>query len=219
MPEAPVWRSAALDFALAPARYVDPSWLADAPHGEAYRRLAGAGACGRRLSRWLIDSFRLAEVDLALFEAPRARLALLDRASFERVTLHVGAALRGDELRGVLSGAERTRIREAIGPEAFAFATAGSLLLGQPPAFGFEPHERSLPTRLIAIGAAFSLSPVAWADPAYVGRVRLKLPKPLARELLGDWTARADLPPDPALPPLTRRVLRECAPQWQPLFA
>jgi hypothetical protein len=218
MPDAPVWRGAAIEFALAPARYIEPSWLADAPHGDAFRRLAQAGACARRLSRWVIESFRLSDFDPAVLETPRARLALMDWPLLERIALHVGAALRGDELRGVLAGAERARIREELGAEAFAFATGGSLLFGSPPAFGFEPHGQDLRARLIAIGAAFSLSPAAWADVAYVGRVRLKLPKPVARELLGDWTTRDDLPPDPALPPLTRRVVREVAPQWLPFF-
>lgn len=219
MTEPAPWRSAALTLAIAPAGYVDLSWVEDTPHGATFRALRRAGACGRRLSRWVLDHFQLAWLDLSIFETPRTRLVLLDAASLQRVTLFVGLALRAEEMRGVLGGTARARITEEIGREGLDFAVRGSLLLGRAPRFGFEPDARRLRLRLVAIGAAFALSPSAWAVPGYADRLRLKLPKPVAGALPADWTQHPDLPPDPALPPLVRRIVREVAPQWSPLLA
>lgn len=204
-------------FNLAPVRYVHPSWYDAAEGGEGMRALAGAPALQRAISATLLERFGLDRAFATEFSEPRARLALLDRPLLESLLLYVGAALRSDALRAVLDGRRLAYLRREIGSGALDYAIRRAPLSGPIPAFALEPSEESMRVTLLRIGAAFSLSPEAVGDPAYLRRVGLMLPR-RAGVALAEDLPHPDAPEGRALPPLVRRILKEFSPLWLPFF-
>ncbi len=216
------WVAAAVSFNLSPLKDLDESWLQTLPNGNLVPHLRGAAA-ERWVSRHLLDAFDLSGRYWEDFSAPRARLALLDRAALQTVLFHVGLVLRAGEFRNLLDGARVKALRDEVGPAAYDFAVKTAPLYGATPAFDYEPEPNTgMRERLLLTGALHSLHRGAAADPAYITRVAFKLPVSLCRCLMKAVSA---LPPEtswPApgdtLPHLTRRIVKDMAPQWLTLF-
>ena len=219
MAEAPPSLAAlSLDFNLAPVKYLHDSWYAVLPQGEFCRRLLGHGRARAHVSRYLLESLGLERRFYDAFETPRSRLALLEPRLLETLFLYVGAALRSAEFRRELNGTRVAMLRRALGGNLLDYATKRVPFAGPVPDFPYEPEMRdNTRLRLIRIGAVYSMSPGAAADPAYVGRAVLKLPHPISVDLIADVAAAAE-PDNPRLPTVTRRVVREFLPKWLPLF-
>lgn len=214
-----IWSAYAVTFNLAPCDYVDDSWLETIPHGDLVRILGADSRLTPSLSRYLLETFELENAFFDDFSAPRSRLALLDAAGLQTLFLHTGIALRDDELRNVIDRAQLARLREALGADAIDFAIKRVPFLGTQPRFDYEPDNQDPRIRLTLIGAAFSLSPRAWQNPAYARRVALKLPHSLANELLASWPDQIPLTDSEDTPSLTRRLIKDFCPEWQFLFA
>ncbi len=207
-----------VDFNLAPAGYLHESWRPTLPHGEIYQALSDRPQAGRRLSRYLIDTFDLGAAFYDDFSEPRARLALLDGKYLESLFLYVGAALRSAELRNQLDGSKIATLRRVVGAGPLDYATKRTSFAGAPPDFSYEPEISEPRLRFMQIGAAYSISPRASAETSYLTRLALKLPHGMSKSLKADLPAAAGEPDSEALPPVTRRVVKEFLPQWLPLF-
>jgi hypothetical protein len=206
-------------FNLAPINYVDDSWLDEIPHGDLVRVLRMEPRNAARLSQYLLAAFELENAFFDDFAEPRSRLALLDPEHLQTLFLRTGVALRHEELRNVLDRDRLARLRNELGPEVIEFAIKRVPLLGKLPVFDFEPESEEPRTRMTLIGAAFSLSPRVWQDPAYSRRVSLKLPCHVAKGLSTLHSDHGSAPENGSLPPLTRRLIKEFAEGWQFLFA
>ena len=175
--------------------------------------LKASSAATPYLSRYLLEELKLTEAFYFNFEAPRARLALIDAGDLQQLFLYVGLTLRSGEIRGALDGARLKRLRLALGAEALDFVMKRVPLLGKLPQFAFDQDLPNPRDRMILVGAIYSLLPSAASDPAYMGRLALKLPSSLGHDLLkaggqGPGEAGTDLRP------LTRRLMREIIPRW-----
>ena len=216
---APSLAALSLDFNLAPVKYLHDSWYAVLPRGEFCRRLLGHGRARAHVSRYLLESLGLERRFHDDFSEPRSRLALLEPRLLETLFLYVGGALRSAEFRRELNGTRVALLNRALGSNLLDYATKRVPFAGPVPEFTYEPEMRDNPRlRLIRIGAVYSMSPRAAADPAYVGRVVLKLPHPISIDLISDVAREAVEPDNPGLPIVTRRVVREFLPKWLPLF-
>lgn len=206
-----------LEFNLAPAPEIDPSWLeADAYRG-LLETLSDVPAASRWLSRYWIDGAELAGKYWMGFDGERRRLGLLGRDDLQFALLQMGASLCREQIQQIVDGAQRTGLRRSAGPEVIEFATQSAPLFG-------VPGDRELPDGfsearfgLIAVGARELLDAAAMADPAYGVRVGWKLPHEVASVLRPEWIERAGEPQRP-LPGYERRLLREIVTQWSALF-
>lgn len=206
-------------FNLAPAGYLHETWFTNLPHGDVCQTLSAYPRAQGQLSRYLLGTLKLDTRFFHDFSEPRARLALLDGKLLESLFLYVGAALRANEFRNVLDGARIADLRRALGNGPLDYAIKRGSFSGTLPQFPYEPKLRDPRLRLLQIGAVYSVSPRAAADPAYLGRLALKLPHRLSAGLVADLPAEAGEPDRTGLPPITHRVVKEFMPKWLPIFA
>ena len=207
-----------LCFNLMPLRDLDESWLDVAGYAEMFRMATDVANAERWLSRYLIDTFGLADRYWFDFSAPRARLALLDRRALQDVCIHVGLVLRGPELRAEVNGVAMKRLRQDLGAEALDFAFKTAPLIGAPEDFSLNAGVGDVRLDLMACGAAYAVHVKAAVDAAYARRFFLKFPQALSTPLQGHIEKSYNEEDDEVLSPLTRRVMKEVAPQWLPLF-
>ena len=208
----------ALSFNLMPCAGLDGTWLDAAQHGRLCHAAAASPDAEPKLGQYLLDTFEIADRYWCDFSAPRTRLALLDRHILQKVCMHTGLVLRGPEIRAELNGAVIKELRDAVGAEAIDFVFKTAPLIGAPPEFIFDADTGDIRLDLIALGAAYAVHPEAANDNAYTARLLFKLPQKLSKAFhaclrTGDVFERTD-----TLPPITRRVIKEVAPQWLPLF-
>lgn len=206
-------------FNLAPVTYVHDSWYEALPHGQVCQFLATQRGARRSVSQHLLENRGVTRSFYKNFDEPRARLALLETRYLEELFLYVGALLRNAEFRNELDGKRILTLRKFLGPQVLEYATKRAPFAGPVPDFPYEPEGDNNPRlRLIQIGAVYSLSPRASAEPAYLQRLALKLPQRIANGLLTDLPHSAGAPEDTGLPKVTRRIVREMLPKWLPLF-
>ena len=213
------WAELAVRFNLAPFDYMHDSWLENFANRDLLRALEPHRAAGSRLSRHLLEILNLHDRFFVDFSEPRSRLALLDSASLENLLLYTGLALRAEEIRKLLDGAQVAKLRKILGAGAFEFAAKQVPLLGGVPEFAYEPGHREPRGRLILIGALFALSRGAWSNPAYARRLVLRLPRDLSQDLLSPWPEPANNTENGKLPGLMTRLIKEFIAPWHPLFA
>ncbi|MEM9763362.1 MAG: SctK family type III secretion system sorting platform protein [Pseudomonadota bacterium] len=208
----------ALDFNLAPLVEMDPSWVEVLGVGAAYSTLSSCRQSKPWLAQHLLDTMQVSDVFWTDFSRPRARLALLDGATLQRVLLYVGVCLRHDELRGELDGAVISRIRASIGEDAFEFAIGGAPLIAAGAHFERSVTLTEPRLHFMVTGAAYAIDPRAARVPAYLQRLSLRLPKSVADGFSRALATSGPCDSDAALPPLVRRIVTEIAEPWLPFF-
>lgn len=212
------WIKHAVEFNLGPINYTHRSWFDAIPHGAAVWSLSGDLRAASHLSQYLLEAFHLDTNFVHDFSSPRLRLALIEAPILEHLFLYTGLALRSSEIRTEIDGSHIAELRDALGPECIDFAIKRTPLLGSIPEFEFEPAATDVRSRLIIIGTMFSLPHEAWKNPGYSGRIILKLPRECGLQLFGTSPPLSEMNDNEDLPHLTKRLIRELAPKWQPLF-
>lgn len=206
-------------FNFAPVTYVHDSWYENLPQGQICSYLATQPSGRSHVSQHLLENRGVSKRFFNDFKEPRARLALLETRYLEDLFLYVGALLRNTEFRNELDGKRILTLRKFLGPAVLEYATKRAPFAGPVPHFPYEPEIDNNPRlRLIQIGAVYSVSPRASANPAYLQRLALKLPQRISTSLLTDLPQAAGAPEDTGLPKITRRILKEMLPKWLPLF-
>jgi hypothetical protein len=205
-------------FNLMPFRDLDESWLDAVPHGHVYRHLNYTPEGERWFSQHLLETFNLKGRYWEDFSAPRTRLALLDKRALQDIFLFVGLVLHGPALRAEVSGVRLKRLRAAIGAKAMEFTFKTAPLLGEPPAISLDRESDDDRLSVMLAGAAYSVHGRIAADSAYGARFAFRLPQSLAKRLEEFAKQSTRKETDDALPALTRRVMKEVAPSWLPLF-
>ena len=208
-----------LSFNLMPLYELDESWLESVPHAQTCLFANETIDAEQWLSQYLLDTFDLTSKYWWDFSAPRARLALLDRHTLQDVCIHIGLVLRGDELRAEVNGATIKKLREGIGKRAMDFAFKTAPLIGTPPKFVLRHRADDALLDLMLLGAAYAIHVKAAADSAYATRFLLRLPYRLSTHLEQYIKDPESHESSDTLPPITRRVMKEVAPQWLPLFS
>lgn len=208
-----------VDFNLSPVGYTHKSWFADMPAPEVCSVLVDKGIGLSGVSTCILDARDLSTRFFDGFAQSRARLALLDPEALGKLCLYVGVALRAEEFRTLLDRNKLDVIKRTIGNGPLDFAISRVPFLGAMPEFSFEPEpDIGLRLRLTAIGLAYSVCPMAFAQRSYRDRLALKFPQALSATW-GD-TAMSDAAPIDVgvLPGVTYKVMKEFVPQWLPLF-
>lgn len=208
----------ALSFNLMPCVELDDTWLEAMPNGELYRTIGKSSYAEPQLAQYLLDTFQIAGRYWSDFSAPRTRLALLERHTLQKVCMHIGLALRGPEIRAEVNGAAIKELRDAVGADAIDFVFKTAPLIGATPEFVFDAGANDIRLDLIALGAAYAIHQEAAGDSAYTTRLLFKLPQKLSKAFHGYLETADVYEKTNALPPITRRVIKEVAPQWLPLF-
>lgn len=215
----PRWREAVLIFNTQPALWLHDSWFDRLPQGSIARRLRTVPQAAPWVSCYLLRAFGLEQRHCLDFASPWARLTLLDGPALEMLFLHLGLALRRDELTQEVLGERLRRLKAALSLAEWRFAVKRTPLLGAIPAFAFEPDVADLRTRFTLIGGRFCTLPLTRFGPALQRRLTLKLPDV--------WSAALNAPAPQTTaysacadwPPLLGKLLKELLPQWNPLFA
>ncbi|MEM9764663.1 MAG: SctK family type III secretion system sorting platform protein [Pseudomonadota bacterium] len=224
-------------FNLAPVAELDGSWLGTPPDDHSgeplptepafaaiastVAALAARPAIRGGISRHLLSSAGLDETFWLRFP-PRARLALVERATLQETCLYAGLVIRSGDIRGALDGRTVKRLRARLGEEAVNFAIRTAPLLGAAPVVDYTPQLIDPRNRLMMVGVFHAFGPGLLAEPAFARRLAFRLPRALAPEIAG--LAVAPLPTasagaeGEALPPMIRRLIREFAPRWLPFF-
>lgn len=210
---------AILDFNFAPIASLDPSWLKSLPHGALIAQLAPIAASRSWLSAHLLQSSALSDQVWNDFSAARTRLALMDRDDLQRLLLLVGVALRHKEIRMEIDGSRIQRLRASIGKAAHEFALRSAPLFAPSTSFSCDDALDEPRDRFVLVGACYALDVHAARDPAYLTRLAWRLPEPVFDKLGQFVDQHATENAEQALPPLVRRLMKETAPQWLPMFA
>lgn len=211
------WSVTALVFNSHPACYLHPSWHARLPHGDCVARLRHDSRAAPWVSRYLLQNFALEHHFCTDFRNRWTRLALLDGVVLESLFLYLGLALGGRDMRDELSGSQIRHWKATLGTDALDFVHRRVALLGQIPAFSYEPPVTEPRQRLLLIGRAFCADGLQPFGPGLLKRLALKLPADWP-----DWSDTERIQADHAmteLPTLVYRLLRDLAPRWIPLFA
>jgi len=125
--------SEVLAFAWSPATYMDPSWWREdwlAP--TLFERLLENPRSRRHLSKFLLRTLALADVGTIGPDSPEMDLAMVDGRRLQRLVVLAGVTLLSGTIARVLRGADRRRIKDALGDADYEFAVRrGRLLLQQ----------------------------------------------------------------------------------------
>ena len=211
------WRDTALIFNTQPAVWLHDSWFDLLPHGAMARRLCAVPQAAPQVSGYLLRAFGLERNYCENFANAWTRLALLDGPALDRLFLHVGLALRSQELRQEILGERLRTLKQTVGMDGLHFILKRAPLLGAIPPFAFEPDTADPRTRFALIGGRFCTRRLLAFGQPLMRRLTLKLP--------AAWSASLNAPhpsPDAApvdLPPLLRKLLKDLLPTWNPLFA
>lgn len=204
------------EFNLLPSRYMHESWAEALFTPDLWQRLRRSRRAERALSRLVLDDLGVTGTfPAAVYDEPRARLALLSPDAVERVSLRVGVVLGGAALRRVIDREGVARLRTGLGEDAYSFAIQRAPLLATASQVA-ETHDdadvAALPKRLVAGGWSILGRAMAGLPAEVLKRFRLKLPREAALDFtLSDGSAAAAA--------LAVRVIRETEPRWASLFA
>lgn len=216
----PVPAAALARFNFDPLSQIDSSWLAG--HGEAgsdlLESIVRSPDARPKLARYLLDHHELTGKWWTDFSFPRSRIALLDRDVLQTALLRLGLLLKGDEIRHDLDGAHRRTTRARIGDEDMNFVLRTAPLLGRPEPIDYDCEHADPRHSFMAFGLAASVDRMLLEESAYRVRLSLRLPKQLAETLSDLATTDRSLRGAPGLSALIRRILKDFAPSWLPLF-
>jgi len=169
----------------------------------------------RRVSRWLIGRWGLAEPYVFDFDSEAQRLALMPAATLESLSERLGLLRYGPVLRTLIARADRQRVAEALGEERRHYAVSRSrLYMPTSPTDENETmeHRREVPSlaEVMREGWQGLLSCIDTRNPALRRRLELKLPPEVT---LDDGAAPAGEDRSPW--PLLRRVIKlEFPSEW-----
>jgi type III secretion protein K len=201
-------------FNLAPAGYVDASWL---PAGWSARYADAESLHGRTaaaLSRWLLQQHGLADQFDFDFAAREKRLALLDVPALRTLARYLGLAHYAPYLRRVVAREARSTLMQRIGGPGYAFLLNAALLpthAGTPTAL--DAHADDFDTRLLHAGAGALLASLPGPASALRRRVQLKLPRAAAHSPAAPVAEAAGI-----RTLIFTRLIPAVAPQWLWLF-
>jgi hypothetical protein len=166
-------------FNLAPATYVDASWL---PRDwlPQFERLRGAmhTRTAQALSRWLLTQHALADEFDFDFGAKDKRLALLDGPAFQKLARYLGLAVHARSLRGVVQRAARNVLMQRIGADAYEFLLRSAPVIDAGAgAQRIDPAAADLEVKLLETGSRCLLEALPDSAHAAKRRAQLKLPR------------------------------------------
>ena len=208
-----------LRFNLMPVEDMDESWLDGLPNGRLWP-VVKQSADGRRwFSKYILDQFHLTGRYWTDFSKPRARLALIDRRALQTVFFYIGLTLKSADIRSEVNGAKLKELRAELGPDAMNFAFRSAPLIGAPPRFAIKHDTDNMRSGVMLAGAAYAVHAGLVSTEAYIKRLCLRLPRAMAEKLQETATGASPDGNADELPRLVRRVVKEVAPQWLPLFS
>ena len=212
------WAGAALRFAADPAADLDPDVVTGWPAWASLDAALGIAGVRGKLGRWLVGDDGDAKELIDAFASPRARLLLVPADEAETLIRLLGAWLDAPRIAALIRRREIEATREAIGDEAFEFATRRAGLLGRPgpkltatigsavPTADAVDPSRLLPRGAIALGLAIGAVPTACAT-------RLRLRRPTSLWSIVAEYCRDDEAGEDAWT-CVRRLIRDRAPAW-----
>lgn len=169
----------------------------------------------RRVSRWLIDRWGLADPYVFEFDREPQRLALMPAKTLENLAERLGLLRYAPVLRTLIARADRQRVAEALGEERRHYAVSRSrLYVPTSPENGAGAVEKTgaVPSlaEVVREGWQGLLSCIDTRNPALRRRLELKLPPEVT---LGDGAESAAEDRSPW--PLLRRVIKlEFPSEW-----
>lgn len=205
-------------FNLAPVGYTHMSWYDTLPYGTLCRTLSDRADGRPWVSQYLLEAQHVDTAYFTDFSEPRARIVLIGRKFLESLLLYVGVTLRSEEVRTEIDGRRLALFQRRLGRDVIDYAKQRAVLAGPIPEFDYEPAVTDPRLRFLMIGAAYSLSPRATGQTAYLRRVALMLPQDLSKKLADDLPQEVADPDNTGLPSVTRRIVKEFLPQWRHLF-
>ena len=212
------WAGALLRFVADPAADADPAAIAGWPAGAPLDAALGNAFVRGRLGRWLVPDDGNIEGLIDTFAVPAARLALIPHGDAMELIGFLAAWLNAPRLAALIRRSEIQAVRDAIGDDAFAFATTRAALMGQPGALLSDAVERAMPAAdrtnpanlprqgAIAFGLAIGAAPEAVLR-------RLALRRPAALWSLVGENCREDAAGQDART-CVRRLIRHRARSW-----
>lgn len=200
------------------AASVHDSWLADAPQAELMQRLATQRASLPWLSHYLSDYLDLPKGYCTDFSSPLSRVALLQPKPLQSLCLYLGLGLGSTSLRNELSGERVRRLKQALGPQEFNFATRRAPLLGTPPVFECEPDLGDPHQQYTLTGARFLSARLARMQ-LLRRHLVLKLPMQWGNALLAEASGHPIEGHREPMTPWVRKLINEAIPEWKALFA
>ena len=167
----------ALNFWLNPAAWIHESWR-EALQQESAPAFLSSLWRQAAYSRFLFERFELTHPNDFGFEAPHARLALLESEALETGLLCIAACFHASSLAVEVDGARLRQARHALGDTAFAYARdkEKSATLADMHKAPFYSRTNSLRIGLWAAEHGFP------EDEQFRRRLQLKLPAGLASE-------------------------------------
>ena len=205
-------------FNLDPLAQIDQSWLAGSPHATIFEDLSREPTPRPWLNRYLLRDAEIADDFWTDFSAPRARLALLDRSTLQRLLVRVGLVLNGDAIRKEFDGGKRRKFREQLGEDDFNFVMREATLLGRHAPLEANAGFGDQRLGFMAVGAAHALPHDLLASKAYRNRLAFRLPKDLV-STLEEFATSARGGDSAPLTALSKKILQGVAPKWLPIFA
>ncbi len=200
-------------FNLAPADYVDASWL---PAGWPARYADAESLHGRTaaaLSRWLLQQHGLADQFDFDFAAREKRLALLDAPALRTLARYLGLAHYAPYLRRVVARETRSTLMQRIGGPGYAFLLNAALSTRAGTPAALDAHADDFDTRLLNAGAVALLAALPCPAGALRARVQLKLPRTAAHCPAAPVAEAAGI-----RTLIFTRLIPAVAPQWLWLF-
>src|SRR6185437_5370309 len=122
-----------LRFVADPAAHIDPDVVMEWPAWASLDAALGKDGIRGRLGRWLAPTNSDDVTELArIFERARARLLLVPVGDAEALIRLLGAWLGASRIASLIRRRDIEAARNAIGDEAFEFATRRAGLMGRP---------------------------------------------------------------------------------------
>lgn len=205
------WAGAMLRFVADPAAELDPAAVPGWPAWASLDAALGNPVVRGRLGRWLVAD----ETDMAgligAFAQPRARLLLAPAPDAEALIRQLAGWFDAPRIGALIRRRDIDAARQAIGDDAFEFATRRAGLLGRPGAALTTLLDTLGPGQPLLYGAvAFGLA-VGAVPHGCIARLRLRRPASL-------WTIVAEYCRDDAAGEdawtCVRRLIRDRAPEW-----
>ena len=211
------WAGAMLRFVADPAAHVDPDVVTDWPAWASLDAALGNDSIRGRLGRWLVpDSGDDVGALTRTFEDPRTRLLLVPVGEAETMIRLLGAWLGASRIAALIRRNDIEAARNAIGDEAFEFATRRAGLMGRPGDTLMAAVDDAVPmvedmSLLLKRGAMALGLAIGEVPNACTIRLRLRRPASLW-SFVADWY-RDDVAGDEAWT-CVRRLIRDRAPEW-----
>ena len=211
------WAGAMLRFVADPAAHVDPDVVMDWPAWAPLDAALGNDSIRGRLGRWLVPDGDDDVAELARsFDDPRARLLLVPVGDADALIRLLGAWLGASRIAALIRRRDIEAARNAIGDEAFEFATRRAGLMGRPGDTLMAAVDDAVPMvedmSLLLRRGAMALG-LAIGEVPNACTIRLRLRRPATLWSFVADSCRDDVAGDDAWT-CVRRLIRDRAPEW-----